>query len=169
MKFRGHRRAAFKRSYRPTTSNSEVDGWGWQCPSPDSQVNLQAIRPLRHPRLAPGADPSYTNGGIRSWQTALRSTIRRSSSIWCKGLCRQERQVTSAAAGEHYCRRWRWSAQEISPGWSEPPIETSLVCARLSLTRRFNIAFWNLETIRWLAQPGGLKALISLTRSSINI
>lgn len=45
MKFRGHHRAAFKRSYRPTTSNSEVDGWGRQSPSPDSEVNLQAARP----------------------------------------------------------------------------------------------------------------------------
>lgn len=44
MKFRGHRHATFKRSDRPTTSNSKVDGWERQW-SLDSEVNLQAARP----------------------------------------------------------------------------------------------------------------------------
>lgn len=100
MKFRGHRRAAFKRSYRPTTSNSKVDGWIRQCRSPHSEVNLQAA-PL------PPTVGSYTNDRIRSWQTAPRSTTHRSSFISCNRRSLQKRQVTFAAAGEHYRRRWR--------------------------------------------------------------
>lgn len=44
---------------------------------PDSRVNLHAIRSLAPARAgANGKAPSYANGGIQSWQTALHSTIR---------------------------------------------------------------------------------------------
>lgn len=137
MKFRGggHRRAAFKCSYRPTTSNSEVDGWGWQCrraPILKLTYKLSA--------LCPSPPPARTQ--------VTRTTEFEVDKPRCDPPFRVPFDVTDFTARND---RWHPPRQESRRAdesddrrarkkYLSPSIETSSVRARLSLTRRFNIA-----------------------------